>query len=63
MPTKVDADATDAFMGLNYNVQEPGGINKDFNVTDYQEPGEIFTNTNVTDADTDSYMGLNKDAK
>ena len=25
---KVDADASDTAMGLNYNDQEPGGINK-----------------------------------
>ena len=36
IPTKVDADATDAVMGLNKNEQEPGGINKNNNVTDDQ---------------------------
>ena len=35
MPTKVDADATDAAMGLNENDQEPVGINKNTDVTDY----------------------------
>ena len=34
MPTKVYSDATHSFMGLNYNEQEPGGINKDSNVMD-----------------------------
>ena len=53
MPTKLDADATYSVVGLNYNDQEPGDINKDTNVTDDQEPGEIITNSNVTDADTD----------
>ena len=38
MPTKVDADAMNAAMGLNENEQEPAGINKDTNVTDDQEP-------------------------
>ena len=38
MPTKVAADATDAVMGLNKNEQEPGGINKETDVTDNQEP-------------------------
>ena len=38
MTTKVNADATDAVMGLNDNDQEPGGINKDTNITDDQEP-------------------------
>ena len=36
--SKVDADATDSVMGLNENEQEPGGIKKDSNATDYQEP-------------------------
>ena len=59
IPTKVDADATDYFMGLNENEQELGGINKDSDVTDDQEPKEVITNANVTDADTDAGMGLN----
>ena len=59
MPTKVDADSTYDVMGLNDNSQEPGGINKDTYVMDYQEPKQFFRNTNVTDDDTDSDMGLN----
>ena len=47
MPTKIEYDATDSVMGLHDNVQEPGGINR---------------NTDVTDADTDYDMGLNGDA-
>ena len=39
--TKVDSDSTDYFMGLNNNDQEPGGINKNTNVTDDQEPNKI----------------------
>ena len=35
-PTKVDADATDADIYLNDNDKEPGGINKDSDVTDDQ---------------------------
>ena len=46
-------------MGLNYNDQEPGGINKYTDVSYNQETKESFTNTNVTDADTDAYIGLN----
>ena len=38
MPTKLDDDATNAFMSLNDNYQEPGGINKNTDVTDEQEP-------------------------
>ena len=33
MPTKVDSDTTDAFMGLKENYQQPGGINKNNDVT------------------------------
>ena len=62
MPTKVDANETDHVMGLNKNDQEPGGINKKYDVTDDQKPKENFTNTNVTDTDTDAEMGLNDDA-
>ena len=46
-------------MGLNYNEQESGGINKETDVTDDQESKEFFTDTNITDADTDDDMGLN----
>ena len=31
--TKVDADATDYVMVLNDNYQEPGGINKNYDLT------------------------------
>ena len=34
MPAQVDADATYAVMGINENEKNPGGINKDTNVTD-----------------------------
>ena len=54
MPTKVYSDAMYAFMGLNYNEQEPVGISKDSNVTDDQEPKYFFTKANVTDADADA---------
>ena len=37
IPTKLDAYAMDAVLGLNDNEQDPGGINKDFNVTNEQE--------------------------
>ena len=46
-------------MVLNNNYPEPGGINKNADVTDDQKSKENFTNTNVNDADTDSNMGLN----
>ena len=36
IPTKLYYDATDDVMGLNDNSQEPGGINKDTDVTDDQ---------------------------
>ena len=36
MPTKIEYDATDAVMGLHENDQEPGGINKNTDVTDDQ---------------------------
>ena len=52
----------DAVMGLNQNYQEPGGINKNSDVTDDQEPNDMFTNTNLTYSDTDTEMGLNYDA-
>ena len=55
---KIDADATDAIMGLNENEQEPGGINKNTDVTDEQEPKGFFTNTNVNDADSDGDIGF-----
>ena len=58
IPTKIDADTTDAVAGLNKNDQEPGGINKNSDVTCDQEKKLFFTNTNVTDVDTDSGMGL-----
>ena len=48
-------------MGLNNNDQEPGGINKNTDITDEQEPKGNFTNTNVSEADTDDDMGLNDD--
>ena len=38
MWTKVEDDATDSVVGLNENEQEPGSINKDTDITDYQEP-------------------------
>ena len=41
MPTKVDNDATNTSMGINYNEQEPGGTNKYVNVTDELEPKEF----------------------
>ena len=59
IPTKVEADATDAFMGLNENEQEPYGINKESYVTDDQEQKYFSTIANVTDADNDADMGLN----
>ena len=62
IPTRVDDDATDYGMGVNDNDQEPGGINKNTDVTDDQEPKEIFTNTHVTDSDTDDDMDSNDDA-
>ena len=62
MLTKVDANATDAFMGLNENDQEPVIINKNTDVTYYQEPKEILTNTNATGVNTDADMGLNNDS-
>ena len=37
MPTNVDSDATDYVISLNDNAQEPGGINKDTDVTDDNE--------------------------
>ena len=38
IPTKVDATKTDDVFVLNKNDQEPGSINKDTDITDYQEP-------------------------
>ena len=62
IPTKVDADATDAFMGLTYNFQYPGFINKNDNDNDDQEPKESSTDTNVTDANNYAEMGFNYDS-
>ena len=62
MKTKLDADVMYTVMGINDNEREPGGINKDNDVTDDQESKVIFTNTNVTDADTDTDVGLNNHA-
>ena len=62
IPTKVDADATGEVTGLNKNEQEPGGINKNADVTDWQQQKEISTTNNVTNVETDADMGLKDDA-
>ena len=59
IPNMVDTGAKDSVMVLNYNEQEPGGINKYTDVDDDQEPRHFFTSTTVNDSDTDSEMGLN----
>ena len=62
IPTKVDDGTKYSVVGLKNNYQEPGGINKNTDVTYDQEPKVNFTNTNWTDTDTDAEMGLNNDA-
>ena len=60
---KLDAYATNDFMGLNNNDQYIEEISKHADVTDDQKPRENFTNFDVTDADTDADISLNNDAK
>ena len=59
METKVDSNASDDVVGLNYNEQEPGVINKKRWCNWWPRTKRNFHKTNVTDADTDSYIGLN----